>query len=413
MRIATVGAGVGGLSTALSLHAAGYRDIAVFEAAPEVREVGVGINLPPHATRELAELGLDATLAKHGVLTKTLSYYDPSGRLIASEARGLDAGYRWPQYSIHRGVLQRLLVDAVQERLGPDAIRLGHRVSDASNTPTGARIGFADSTFYEADVLVAADGIRSVCRDILRQSTTPIATNGWVMYRGAAKAEPFLGGNTMVIVGDDQQRCVVYPIGGGILNWLLVRPQPDNSRQTKLGNWNARIPSAEVAEIASGYRFDWLDIHALIAASPDTYEYPMADIEPLDRWVYGNCALLGDAAHAMYPFGSNGASQAILDARVFAHELASNPTIAAALASYERLRRPVATNVQLANRRQAAEVMSRVSALARSGARENAASELQDAESKYRKLAGFDVEELNSRASWSVNPDRQQAAETI
>jgi 2-polyprenyl-6-methoxyphenol hydroxylase-like FAD-dependent oxidoreductase len=403
MEIAIIGAGIGGLSTALSLHQAGYRDIAIFEAAADIREVGVGINLPPHATRELTELGLAAEIAQRGVPTRELAYYDPDGKLIASEARGLEAGYRWPQYSIHRGVLQAILVDAVRARLGERALRLGQRVATITNEGCGARIAIMAAGDVHADVVVAADGIRSVCRDALRQTVTPIATNGWVMYRGAAKAPDFLGGRTMVIVGDDRQRCVVYPIGGGMLNWLLVRPAPSDRAQAQLGNWNARIAAADVAKLARGYRFDWLDLHALIASSADTYEYPMADIEPLPGWVFGRCALLGDAAHAMYPFGSNGASQAILDARVFAHSLATNDTVETALALYEAVRRPVASNVQLANRRQAGEVMSRVSALARSGARESAASELQSAESKYRRLAGFDVDELNHRASWSVD----------
>lgn len=406
-RIAIAGAGVGGLTAALSLHAAGFDDVMLLEAAREIRDVGVGINLPPHAVRELSELGLEEELARSGLPTKELAYYDPAGQLIWAEPRGRDAGYRWPQYSIHRGQLQRILVEAVRERLGPSAIKTGQRVLRVDQEGAGqVRVGAIDqssgqSVSHFADVLVAADGIRSAIRDSLSGGVTPIASNGWVMYRGTTRAELFLTGATMIILGDEGQRIVVYPIAPGLLNWLLVRPRGD-AAAAELGNWNVSVSPEVVASYVDQYRFDWLDIHRLVGAASEAYEYPMADIDPLPRWVFGRCALLGDAAHAMYPFGSNGASQAILDARVFAYELASAPTIDEALNGYETRRRPVASGVQLANRRQAGDVMAKVSAMARRGAHGDAASELQGAERSYRQLAGFDVDELNNRKSWSV-----------
>lgn len=406
-RITIAGAGVGGLTAALSLHAAGYDDVVLLEAAREIRDVGVGINLPPHAVRELSELGLEEELARSGLPTKELAYYDPAGQLIWAEPRGRDAGYRWPQYSIHRGQLQRILVEAVRKRLGPSAIKTGQRVLRVLQESAGqVCIEAADqfsgqSVSYFADVVVAADGIRSATRDSLSGAVTPLASNGWVMYRGTTRAEPFLNGATMIILGDERQRIVVYPIAPGLLNWLLVRPRDDGAT-AELGNWNVSVSPERVASFAEHYRFDWLDIHRLVGAASEAYEYPMADIDPLPRWVFGRCALLGDAAHAMYPFGSNGASQAILDARVFAYELATASAIDAALNGYEARRRPVASGVQLANRRQAGDVMAKVSAMARRGSHEDAASELQDAERSYRQLAGFDVEELNNRKSWSA-----------
>jgi 2-polyprenyl-6-methoxyphenol hydroxylase-like FAD-dependent oxidoreductase len=407
MRITIAGAGVGGLTAALSLHAAGYDDVVLLEAAREIRDVGVGINLPPHAVRELSELGLEEELARSGLPTKELAYYDSAGQLIWNEPRGRDAGYRWPQYSIQRGQLQRILVEAVRRRLGPSAIKTGQRVLRVLQESVGqVCIETADqfsgqSVSHFADIVVAADGIRSATRDSLSGAVTPLASNGWVMYRGTTRAEPFLTGATMIILGDETQRIVVYPIAPGLLNWLLVRPRGD-AAAAELGNWNVSVSPECVASFAEQYRFDWLDIHRLVGAASEAYEYPMADIDPLPRWVFGRCALLGDAAHAMYPFGSNGASQAILDARVFAYELATAPAIDSALNGYEARRRPVASGVQLANRRQAGDVMAKVSAMARRGAHGDAASELQDAERSYRQLAGFDVEELNNRKSWSA-----------
>jgi 2-polyprenyl-6-methoxyphenol hydroxylase-like FAD-dependent oxidoreductase len=409
MSIVIVGAGIGGLTAALSLHAAGRSDVVVLEAAREIRDIGVGINLPPHAVRELSELGLGDALHRLGVLTRELSYYDPAGRLIWAEPRGLAAGYRWPQYSIHRGALQRLLADAVSERLGAAAIRTGQRVTGVDAIRgDGVTLEVTDQdtgsvTSQAADVVIAADGIRSSVRNSLYGAAIPLASNGWVMYRGATRAAPFLSGGSMVIIGDETQRVVVYPIAEGVLNWLLVRPKDEAGAETERGNWNLPVAIDTVASFVRDYRFDWLDVHDLVASATEAYEYPMADIDPLPQWVFGRCVLLGDAAHAMYPFGSNGASQAILDARVLAFELATAANADDALRAYDAQRRPVASEVQLANRRQAGDVMARVSALARRGAHGDAATELQDIERRYKQLAGFDVEALNHRKSWSVS----------
>lgn len=408
MRIAIVGAGIGGLTAALSLHAAGCRDITVLEAAPEIRDLGVGVNLPPHAVRELTELGLADELERVGIRTSELAYYDPAGTLISSEPRGLGAGYKWPQYSIHRGALQRLLLEAVLQRLGQAAVRTGQRVTGIANDGSDGDVVLevADqagrAVMHAADAAVIADGIRSQTRDRLRGKATPLATNGWVMYRGTTRAGPFLTGHSMVIVGDEAQRTVVYPIAPGVLNWLLSRPRDASAAAPELGNWNVPVAPEAVAAFVRDQRFGWLDVHALVAGATEAYEYPMADIDPLPQWVFGRCVLLGDAAHAMYPFGSNGASQAIIDARVLAYEIATAATLDEGLRAYEAQRRPAVSEVQLANRRQAGDVMARVSALARSGAHGDAASELQNVERRYKQLAGFDVEALNARKSWSV-----------
>jgi 2-polyprenyl-6-methoxyphenol hydroxylase-like FAD-dependent oxidoreductase len=263
---------------------------------------------------------------------------------------------------------------------------------------------------YSADVLIAADGIRSPVRNSLYGSPVPLASNGWVMYRGVTSSAPFLTGRSMVIIGDETQRVVVYPIADGVLNWLLVRPKDQTKADAELGNWNMPVSTDVIASFVKDYRFDWLDVHRLVASASEAYEYPMADIDPLPRWVFGRCALLGDAAHAMYPFGSNGASQAILDARVLAYEVANAANIDDGLRAYETHRRPVASEVQLANRRQAGDVMARVSAMARRGAHGDAATELQEVERRYKQLAGFDVDALNNRKSWSVSGALPQTA---
>ena len=291
--------------------------------------------------------------------------------------------------------------------MGQSAIRTGQRATRVNQESAGqVHIEAVDQlsgqpVSHTADVVVAADGIRSAVRDGLNGGVTPLASNGWVMYRGTTRAEPFLTGATMIILGDETQRIVVYPIAPGLLNWLLVRPRSD-AAAAELGNWNVGVAPDVVASFVEQYRFDWLDIHRLISAASEAYEYPMADIDPLPRWIFGRCALLGDCAHAMYPFGSNGASQAILDARVLAYNMATAGNIDEALHGYEAHRRPVASGVQLANRRQAGDIMAKVSAMARRGAHGDAATELQDAERSYRQLAGFDVDELNNRKSWTA-----------
>ncbi len=414
MSILIAGGGIGGLAAALSLHAAGLHEVQVLEAASEIRQVGVGVNLPPHAVRELTELGLGEALAQHGIPTSELSYYDRRGKLIWAEPRGLGAGYRWPQYSIHRGRLQQILFDAVVARLGEAVVCTGQRVSGFAPMAAGARVQVTERSgavrTIEADLLIGADGIRSAVRQSADPALGALATNGWMMYRGTTRSGRFLSGSSMVIIGDEHLRVVVYPIEPGVNNWLLVRPAEDGTNEgathqnaaEALGNWNRSVEPQAIAQCVQDWTFDWLDVPALVAGSDIAWEYPMADFDPLSQWVFGRAALLGDAAHAMYPFGSNGASQAILDARVLAWHLATQPDIDAALAAYQAERLPVASAVQLANRRQANDVMAKVSAMVRQDAHAGAQAELKEVEARYKRLAGFDAETLNARASWSV-----------
>jgi 2-polyprenyl-6-methoxyphenol hydroxylase-like FAD-dependent oxidoreductase len=410
MRVVIAGAGIGGLATALSLHAAGVTDIVVCEAVDQLRPLGLGINLLPHAVRELTELGLADGLAADAVACAELAYYNRFGQRIWSEPRGVGAGYRWPQYSIHRGRLQMLLLAAVADRLGPGAVRTGHALTAVEQSADSVTVTFAHGARISADLLVGADGIRSQVRTLAYPDEGPPAWNGLVLWRGVTEAPPFLSGRSMIMAGDGTEKFVAYPIREAgpagepaLVNWVAERPA--DGPTTERGDWNGRVDPTTVLRHFADWRFDWLDIRRLIEAAPAVYEYPMVDRDPLPAWTDGRVTLVGDAAHAMYPIGSNGASQAILDARVLAFELAASGL--AGLAAYERQRRPPTTALCLANRQMGPEVVMKL-------AHERAplgftrvedvfaADELQTIAAGYKRTAGFDPALLNERASYDV-----------
>jgi 5-methylphenazine-1-carboxylate 1-monooxygenase len=415
MTVLIAGGGVGGLTLALSLGQIGV-PAQVFESAGQLAPLGVGINILPHAVRELTELGLGPALENIGVATAELAYFSKRGQRIWSEPRGREAGYDWPQISLHRGKLQMMLRDAVTERLGPDAILTGHHLADWEESEDGVRVRYlngsegAERAVVDGAVLVAADGIHSAARARLYPEEGPPIWNGAVLWRGTTMAPPFLTGRTMIMAGHEFQKFVSYPLsppaletGLALINWVAERkfpPEGDWRRE----DWNRRGDRDDFLPWFEAWNFDWLDAPGLIRGAESFYEYPMVDRDPLDRWTDGRVTLLGDAAHPMYPIGSNGASQAILDARVLAREIQRQGTSAAALLTYEAERRPATSAIVLANRGNGPEqVMQMVEERAPDGYGRIedvlSAEELEGAAAGYKKLAGFDREVLNNRPS--------------
>ncbi len=418
--VTVIGGGIGGLVTALSLHAVGV-DVEVVEAARQIKPLGVGINLLPHAVRELTELGLGDALEATGIPTRRLRYYDRFGSLIWTEPRGREAGYHWPQISIHRGALQLLLLEAVRDRLGAGAVRTGLACEGFEQTGCKVRAELRNRRTgrletVTSDVLVGADGIHSAVRAQLHPGEGRPIWSGVHMWRGVTEADPFLGGRTMIMAGSNlRAKFVAYPIspksedaGRSSVNWV-AEVRPDGDAPPEPEDWNRRGDVEAVLAHFGDWRFDWLDIPALIAGAPAVFQYPMVDRDPLPHWGRGRVTLLGDAAHPMYPIGSNGASQAIIDARVLAWALAGESDPVAALLAYEGARREATSALVLSNREMGPERVLRIVAerAPQGFARiEDVLSrdELDDIARRYKVTAGFDVETLNTRASWTFTP---------
>jgi len=422
MTVLVAGAGIGGLTLALSLHQAGI-PVRLFEQSEKLEPLGVGINVLPHAVRELTELGLLDELAATGVATAELAYYSKHGQRIWSEPRGREAGYRWPQFSIHRGALQMILFRAVIDRLGPDAIVTGARVAQVMQEDDGVRVrierrGGAKDEIPGA-VLVACDGIHSAIRRSFYPDEGPPIWNGAILWRGVTEAKPFLTGRSMIMAGHEFQKFVCYPIsrealdrGDAVINWIAEKKfAPDHEWRRE--DWNRPGRLEDFLPDFESWRFDWLDVPGLIRNARAVYEFPMVDRDPLPEWTRGRITLLGDAAHPMYPIGSNGASQAILDARVLTAEFIARGITPDALRAYDDMRRPATAAIVEANRRNGPEqVMQLVETRAPDGFEDASAvisqDELQDIASGYKRVAGFDVEALNARAS--IVPQANRAA---
>ncbi len=364
MHVLIVGGGIGGLATALSLHEVGIR-CTVFEQVRELRELGVGINTLPHAIRELAALGLLPDLDRAGIRTRELIYANRFGQVVWRELRGTDAGFDTPQFSIHRGKLHGVLLEAVRARLGEDAVRTGCRLMSFVERDDRVVARFeqreAGGVFdAEGDVLVGADGIHSTVRSAFYPDEGPPVWNGMMLWRGAADWPVYVDGRTMVIAGGMGQKFVFYPIHADpstpqrrLTNWAVMARIGDGaSAPPRREDWNREGRLDEVEPfLRDRFRLDFVDPLALIRASGAFYEYPMCDRDPLPRWSFGRATLLGDAAHPMYPVGSNGASQALLDARSLARHLSGGCGMIEALAAYDAERRPMTADIVLNNRK--------------------------------------------------------------
>jgi len=340
------GGGIGGLATALTLHQIGVPCV-VFEAVREMRPLGVGINMQPNAVRELYDLGFtQADLDRVGLPAKEWALVGLNGNDIYSEPRGLLAGYHWPQYAVHRGLFHMMLHDAVVQRIGPQAVRLGSRVNGYRNNTDGsvtALIEHADGSTSETRgaLLIGADGIHSAIRAQMHPDQPPIHWGGAIMWRGTTWGKPIRSGASFVGLGTHRERVVFYPIshpdpqtGLSMINWI-AEVTLDNSDGWKQSGWFRQVETDDFVRHFDDWVWDWLDVPALLRNAEAVFENPMIDRDPVPTWRDGPVLLLGDAAHAMYPTGSNGGSQAIMDARLLGAAMVEQGATAEALAAFD------------------------------------------------------------------------------
>jgi 5-methylphenazine-1-carboxylate 1-monooxygenase len=360
MEVTIVGGGIGGITLALMLHKVGIAS-RVYESAPELKGLGVGVNLLPHASREMVQLGLEDALAKVSVTTRESAFYNRYGQLIFSEPCGRHAGYEWPQFSIHRGDLHGVLLQAFRERVGEDRLHLGWRCTGFEDRGNDTLLRFEDATTGQPREVVAAgpvvgcDGIHSAIRKQLYPDEGPPQYSGITMWRGVTRAKPFLTGASMVRIGWlNCAKVLIYPIrdnidadGLQLINWVVDIEMPNYIDKR---DWNGAGRLEEFMPMIEDWHFDWLDVPALCRAADVVLKFPMVDQDPLPRWSFNRLTLLGDAAHPMYPRGANGAAQSILDCRALTDCLAADSDPVAALKAYEATRLPATAKVVLTNR---------------------------------------------------------------
>lgn len=340
------GAGIGGLAMALTLHQIGVPCI-VLESVRALKPLGVGINIQPNAVRELGDLGIgEADLDRVGVPAREWALVGLNGNDIYAEPRGRLAGYRWPQYAVHRGALQMLLHDRVVERMGAGAVRPGHRVTGYRNEADGTVTAFverADGTGLEmrGAMLIGADGMHSAVRAQMHPDQPPIHWGGAIMWRGVSPGVPIRSGASFVGLGTHRHRLVFYPIsppdpvtGLATINWI-AEVTVDAAEGRKSSGWFKPVEIRDFIHHFAGWTWDWLDVPDLIARADGAYENPMIDRDPVSTWRDGRVLLIGDAAHPMYPTGSNGASQAIMDARMLGAILVERGLTEEALAAFD------------------------------------------------------------------------------
>lgn len=419
MKVAIIGAGITGLTAALSLHAAGI-DCTVFEAVAKPAPLGVGINVLPHAMRELTALGLLPELRAAGVEIDELVYLTRHGKRIWQEPRGLAAGYKWPQVAIHRGELQMLLLRVAQERLGADRIRFNHALADVELQPDGVLAHFNDfagkalGATYRADVLAAADGIHSAVRRKFYPNEGMPRWNGVMLWRSTSKTGKVLGGRSMLWAGHARQKFVGYPIrydaepGATWLNWICeLKIAEDGAQAPPKDDWNGKGNRADFLPRFKDWRWPGVDVPDIVNTSADVYAFPMVDRDPLPRWTFGRLTVLGDAAHPMYPIGSNGATQGVIDGRAFAYHLATAGDIDAGLAAYEAERRPATERIVLTNRANGPDNVMELADRRAPRFEDDLDALLPFAERQaiadgYKKIAGFDPAAMSAPSKYIV-----------
>jgi 2-polyprenyl-6-methoxyphenol hydroxylase-like FAD-dependent oxidoreductase len=410
MRVIIVGAGIGGLVAALMLHERGI-EVEVLESVSEPKALGVGINVLPHATAVLARLGLLDELVTLGVSTAELCYFNRYGQLIWREPRGLSAGYLVPQLSIHRGRLQLALLDIVRREVGQSSLLLGQRLESFTQSGSTVHATVQDRVRGETahligDVLIGADGIHSTVRRTFYPHEGYPCWSGELLWRATSEIPSFLSGQSMVMIGSRRRKFVAYPIsapnsaGLATVNWIATVERPGRAAP-EIQDWNR---PGQLEDFLPGYldwTYDWLDVPRTVRAADGTYEFPMVDRDPLPRWSFGRVSLLGDAAHPMYPIGSNGASQAILDAQALAEALATEADAEAALRRYDETRRLATSAIVHANRRHGpARILDIAELRAPEGFRTITdvfgPGEIEQIATGYKRLAGFDQAQVRT-----------------
>ncbi len=411
MEVIIVGAGIGGLTLALELHKAGIAT-RVYEAAPEIKQVGVGVTLLPHCVKVLGELGLVDALGKLAVATRETVFFNRFGQKIHSEPTGRHAGYAWPQFQVHRADILQVLLDAFKARIGEDRLLLGWKCTGFEQDAASASAKFVSTLTGEAlppqkgDALIACDGIHSAIRKQLHPDEGDLVYSGVNMWRGVTRMQPYMTGESYVRAGWlTPGKMVIYPIrnnidaeGRALVNWVCEVTTPKYQKR----DWNRPGSIEDFIGPFADWKFDWLDIPAMIRASDIVLEFPMIDQEPLPWWTQGRVTLLGDAAHPMVPRGSNGAGQAILDTIALRDALLAHQDPLDALRAYETQRSPATANVVLTNRKNPPDAILR-EVWQRTG--DKPFGNIDDVISKgeimaisdgYKKVAGYDRESLRA-----------------
>ena len=414
MTILISGSGIAGLTLGLTCQQLGF-PFKIFESAKKIKPMGVGINIQPNAVRELFDLGFEDDLEKIGVKTKEFGTFTKKGLKIWTEPRGKVAGYNWPQYSVHRGQLQMMLYNRLINLAGKNCICTGWKVRDFKEIKSGISVEVVSANkkekkFEAGSVLIGADGIHSRVRKIIHPDEGGPIWNGAVLWRGTSESKPFRTGASMVMIGHASQRVVAYPItktnkvsGKAIINWI-TELKFDSSKGWRKEDWSRKVNSSEFLPKFKDWKFDWIDIPELINNSEDIFEYPMVDRDPVKKWKKGKSLLIGDAAHPTYPVGSNGASQAIIDARKLGLNFINQGINEKALEKFEMENIKQANNLILANRKSGPDAILQLVEDICGGQFENISDIISEEKlsihaENYKKTAGFSIKELNSSKS--------------